>query len=77
MPIVGGIFSNRYQEQEDYEYLYGAESFPYVILRETEKEQSIPVVTEKPKQQVSFFKKLLGMIKFPNFPFQGFTSPKK
>ena len=69
MPMVNGMFSNRYQEQEDYEFLCGAEAFPYVILRETDEPEPTAEVEESVKllQEVSFFKRLLSKIKFQYF----------
>ena len=64
MPIVSGIFSNRYNDPEDYEEFIGAESFPYVILRESQEPEEW--ITEPNKQPVSFFERIVTMMKFQN-----------
>lgn len=66
MPITNGVFSNRYQEQEDYEYHCGAEFFPYIILREIEEPEP-PIIVEEIEEKNSFFKNILAMIKFKLF----------
>lgn len=72
MPITNGVFSNRYQEQEDYEYFCGAEFFPYIIINETEEVEEIQpsepsVIVNKTEEKGSFIKRVLAMIKFKLF----------
>ena len=63
MPILNGVFSNRYQEHEDYEFLCGAEAYPYVILREEEAVE-LPVAQKVAKEETSFLKRISARMKF-------------
>lgn len=68
MPIINGVFSNRYDDSDDYEDYCGMESYPYVILRESEELPITP--SEVPKEKMSFLKRVSAMIKFKFFKFQ-------
>lgn len=62
MPITDPASSNRYEDLEDF---YGAETFPYVVHHESEKETSEDVETPEHETSSSkFWERFSAMIEF-------------
>lgn len=65
MPIIDRGFSNRYEEPEDFEEYCGAESYPYVILREPDQEEPVVKAEDASSNQIppTFWERVLIALK--------------
>ncbi len=71
MPIVNGIYPNRFDDSDDFEDFCGMEHFPYILLREdvTEEPSNISqsqTVPEKP----SIFYRIIDYILIKKWNFR-------